>query len=145
MHIIRGLKPEIKNYVIARNPVTPEEAEQYARFADSLLDKGCKAIVTNINSDSASTSQDTNEDTKRNFGPKKDGWARRNTFPGANKTVRFNRRTTDGRPICDFCNKVGHYKRSCRVRLKTMKCRQCGEIGHVRRFCKNPPKHNSLN
>lgn len=46
-----------------------------------------------------------------------------------------NKRTSDGRPICNTCTKPGHIARDCGKR----KCYKCGDPGHLANRCsKNP-------
>ena len=55
---------------------------------------------------------------------------------------RPNKRTVDGRPICNSCGKPGHIARSC---PKDKGCFNCGEAGHFSRQCPNLKRENDSN
>ncbi len=51
-----------------------------------------------------------------------------------------NKRTSDGRPICNQCGRPGHIARNCgKPEDQQRKCHKCGDPGHFANRCsKNP-------
>lgn len=64
----------------------------------------------------------------------RDGWKGRTGGNGENSSWQQdrNKRTVDGRPICNTCRKSGHIARSCPNKGS---CFNCGEQGHFSRQC----------
>jgi hypothetical protein len=55
--------------------------------------------------------------------------------PAPSSGDRQDDRTSDGRPICTYCDKLGHSTQVCRKRLG--QCFKCGKPGHIRFDCPN--------
>ena len=142
-YFIQGLKPELKSFVILQRPTSFEEAEMHAKLKESVpepkpvdrTDEILKALA-HIQQTAASKENSsvaafdryenthskpvpgdhpvTRDDIARIVQQQIRQEMRRNSqFSGQNTR---GRRTFDGRPICDFCNKPGHIVATCRQR-----------------------------
>lgn len=134
-HFIQGLKPDIKRFVMLSNPSTFEEAFRSAKREEcnnSLTNKDKHAVSCAIGSNNIEDNmKDLSEQMKiltmrvnniptrgrggfvnrgRGFQP----W--RGSGTGRGYGNNRNLRTTDGRPICNNCMRVGHIERSCNER-----------------------------
>ena len=140
-YFFQGLKSELKSFVILQRPTSFEEAEMHAKLKESVpepkpvdrTDEILKALAhmqqtaaSRENSSVAEFDRYENTHSKPVPGERpvtRDDIARivqqqirqemrRNSrFSGQNMR---GRRTFDGRPICDFCNKPGHIVATCR-------------------------------
>jgi hypothetical protein len=78
---------------------------------------------------------------KGRTGETRDNWrertGEREQNPSSRQQDRPNKRTVDGRPICNACRKSGHIARSCPDRESKFRgnCFNCGEQGHLSRQC----------
>lgn len=54
------------------------------------------------------------------LGSQKSGGAQQQQVSGHSGAERQNKRTHDGRPICNFCRKPGHIERFCTVKMKAL-------------------------
>lgn len=135
-HFIQGLKQDIKRFVMLSNPSTFEEAFRSAKREE------CNNNLAKRKSESAcALSENTLENNVKELSEqvralaiKVDNVSHRGNFQNrvpfrGRGRVNFNRgrsygstnrnlRTTDGRPICNFCMKVGHIERSCNEKMK---------------------------
>lgn len=50
-----------------------------------------------------------------------------------------NKRTFDGKPICNQCNHPGHIARNCGKPEQQRKCYKCGDPNHLANRCSNNP------
>ena len=145
-YFVQGLKPEIKNYVVLQRPGTLEEAENHAKLKESVpekrnddrIDEILKAMAPLVKQaqtptvaayESYNNSQNPTRANRENPPISKDDIAqivsqqirqelRRTNQNQTNRTPQNRgRRSFDGRPICDYCNKVGHVAYACRQRL----------------------------
>lgn len=135
-HFIQGLKPEIKRFVMLSNPSTFEEAFRAAQREEcnnNLMKKKSETACA-VNENSLEYSVKELSDQVKVLAVKFDSMSQRRNFRnrgtsrGRNQG-RFGRgrfggstrnlRTTDGRPICNFCMKVGHIERSCEEKRKS--------------------------
>ena len=139
-HFLNGLRPELKNYVILQRPKTFAEAETHAKLREVLsetktgdrTDEILSALAelkssgepkiaaynvpfTNSNSPRVSETQEKplgrdeitqiiRQELRRSRNQQTQGQDYRN------------RRTFDGRPICNYCQKLGHIAYVCRKR-----------------------------
>ncbi len=131
---VQGLRQDLKEHVILQLPETYAAAVDAARLKNSLLrsptshlaDQASRALATldlgaSARTPTSSSSPDSQYVTRQEFmkwqnqlqsapqnyspvGP---------TSPPLNSYNLRNRRTTDGRPICNNCNRVGHVASRC--------------------------------
>ena len=130
---VRGLQPKIRSYVIDKNPTSFEEAEVYARKGEQLHKMEDTSIIQQISAllpkqkpatsgedDRLTKVETTLADltericvltTKGSHESRPRTREPQNSGPG--QQYRPTSRTTDGRPICEACKKVGHYTHAC--------------------------------
>ena len=132
-YFIQGLKPTLKAYVMLQQLKTLEEAENQTKLKESTPDPATDKMDQVINllitkSEPATTAtynpiqSHPQRDNPENHTLKKEDIVqiirqelrRTNiglTFPNQNRATSNagrNRRTFDGRPICNYCQKIGH-------------------------------------
>ena len=158
---IQNLQPEIKNYVLLQRRDSMEEAKMHAKLKESLPDPKptdhTEEILNTLSKlqtqmptpvfaayTPPGNEQQTHAHTFHNTQPlTRDDVTQiirqelRRTNNRTNTQTQRGRRTFDGRPICDFCQKPGHVMAVCRQRLNQ---RQDPRIpGHNRWSC---PQYN---
>lgn len=140
-HFVQGLKPDLKRFVLMSNPKTFEEAfrhakreechdvltrpqaramaaaceeDRTARFEKSVenLTVQLSAMATNLDRITSPTYLNRGNRNQSNRGYRRGRG--RGTHNNAQRRSDRNLRTTDGRPICNFCMKVGHIEFACR-------------------------------
>ena len=141
-YFIQGLKPALKSYVMLQQPSTIEEAENHAKLKESapdptidkmdqvinLLTKksepatiaAYKPIPSHPQRDSSESQTLKREDIVQIIRQELQRTNNKPTLPNQNRTTQSigrNRRTFDGRPICNYCQKIGHISTVCRQRL----------------------------
>lgn len=140
-HFVQGLNPDLKRFVLMSNPKTFEEAFRHAKREEchnaltrpqartmaaaceedrtSRLEKSVEelavqlsAMATNLNHITSPTNfnRGNRNQSNRGFRRGRDRGTRSNAQPRSDRNLR----TTDGRPICNFCMKVGHIEFACR-------------------------------
>lgn len=140
-HFVQGLNPDLKRFVLMSNPKTFEEAFRHAKREEchnaltrpqartmaaaceedrtSRLEKSVEelavqlsAMATNLNHITSPTNfnRGNRNQSNRGFRRGRDRGTRSNAKPRSDRNLR----TTDGRPICNFCMKVGHIEFACR-------------------------------
>ena len=137
-HFVQGLKPEIKRFVLVSNPQTFEEAFRHAKReecnfaltyqqrpneaacavggAQSSVEKSVRELAEHMKVMSVQMNNMSRGYRGRGRGYGGRG-GRRPYGPPRGRGGR-NLRTTDGRPICNFCWKVGHIEISCEEKNK---------------------------
>lgn len=138
--LLNGLRPELKNYVILQRPKTFSEAETHAKLREALPDEKPKDRTDEILSALAklkSTEEPkiaaynapfTNSNTPRVGYSQEKPLGREEITQIIRQELRRsrtqqtqgqdyrNRRSLDGRPICNYCKKAGHIAYVCRKR-----------------------------
>ena len=169
-YFVQGLKPEIKNYVVLQRPGTLEEAENHAKLKESVpekktddrIDEILKAIAALVKQaqtptvaayDSYSNPQNPTRAQRENQPISKEDIAqivsqqirqelrRTNNSQFNRAPPNRNRRSFDGRPICDYCNKVGHIAYACRQRLSQNRDPRIPNYNDRRNF-NSPPRYS---
>ena len=138
-HFVQGLKPEIKRYVLLSNPQTFEEAFRHAKREEcnNFLVSGSRTNVATMSYEPHRTEelQKSIADltaqvsvmatevgrfmSKQQYAPAGQGQYRGGSGRGRGRGRGYrprsdrNLRTTDGRPICNICQKVGHIAIRC--------------------------------
>lgn len=138
---IQGLRPELKSFVILQRPESFENAERHARLRESVQDPKPPDRTDEILKALANLQQQATAKEKSSIAAFDRTESRQSkVFPGESRPVtreeiaqivsqqirqemrrnpQFSgqhmrgRRTLDGRPICDFCNKPGHIIARC--------------------------------
>ena len=129
-HFVNGLRPEIKRIVLIADPETFNKALQIARREEinEQLTNGTTPWARRIDNENkpvpvsaiAGEHQRVNERLERleaaveklAVSMEKSQPPRHRHWGDSNNTSR-NLRCTDGRPICNFCQKVGHVEARC--------------------------------
>lgn len=138
---IQNLRPELKHHVLLQRPDSLEEAERHAKLKESLPDTKPADRTDEILNALAklqtqpqppvvaaytppSNEQQTHVHPFQNTQPlTRDDIVQvvrqelRRSNNRTNTQPQRGRRTFDGRPICDFCQKLGHVMAVCRQRL----------------------------
>ena len=163
---INGLKPDIKAYVVEKEPETFQEAEKFARkreevqrirfptqtlaAIDLLLAETGKSPTTveslqsQLNAVTETIAelkrrqdqhprQRTPSPTRRSTDGQRDD--REDSRPSTERKPPHPR-TTEGRPRCQRCGKVGHYTDRCRTRERP-RCYNCNRTGHFASECRS--------
>ena len=139
-YLLNGLKPELKNYVILRQPKTLAEAETHAKLrealpeekpkdrTDEILSALEKLKVTDEPKIAAYNAPFTNSNSPRAEYQREKPLGREEITQIIRQEIRrtrnqqlqgqdyHNRHSFDGRPICNYCKKVGHVAYVCRKR-----------------------------
>ena len=142
-YFIQGLKPELKSFVILQRPTSFEEAEMHAKLKESVpepkpvdrTDEILKALAhmqqtAAARENSSVAAFERYENTHSKPVPEERPVTRDDIAKIVQQQIRQEmrrtsqfsaqntrgRRTFDGRPICDFCNKPGHIVATCRQR-----------------------------
>lgn len=142
-HFIQGLRPEIKRFVLLSNPKTFEEAFRHAKREEcnnSLVDnsrtrvaamshepKRTEELEKSIADLSAQVSVMATEigriSSQRQYTSNTRGQNVRGSWRGRGRGLQprsdRNLRTTDGRPICNNCQRVGHIAVRCKEQRTT--------------------------
>ena len=158
-HFIQGLKPGLKAYVMLQQPTTLEEAENHAKLKESapdptadkmdqmlsLLTKQAQASTVAaynpVTSNNPSSSPQGNMIDKTEVMQMIRQELRRTNQNQTNRTPQNrSRRSFDGRPICDYCNKVGHIAYACRQRLSQNRDPRIPNYNERRNF-NSPPRY----
>ena len=140
-HFVQGLKPDLKRFVLMSNPKTFEEAFRHAKREEchgvitrpqartmaaaceedrtARLEKYVEnltvqlsAMATNLDCITSPTNLHRGNRNQSNRGYRRGRG--RGTHNNAQRRSDMNLRTTNGRPICNFCMKVGHIEFACR-------------------------------
>ena len=143
-YFIQGLRPELKNFVLLRQPTSFEQAESLAKLKQSVPDKRPEDRTDEVLKALAALKQPIEPRDKSTIAAF-DNYAQPDRPPRESRPVTreeigqivaqqvsqemrrqrnqpFNnpnqrgRRTFAGRPICDYCNKPGHVAAVCRQR-----------------------------
>ncbi|VDH98414.1 Hypothetical predicted protein [Mytilus galloprovincialis] len=132
-HFIQGLKQDIKRFVMLSNPTTFEEAFRSAKREEcnntlTNRDKQTVAACAISNNNLEDNIKDLSEQMKvlamqmnniptrgrGGFGNRGNRFQQsRGQGRGRGYGSNRNLRASDGRPICNYCMKVGHVERSC--------------------------------
>lgn len=139
-HFLQGLRPELRNIVALREPTNLNDAEAYAKLKESLPDEKpvdrtdeiLKAIALSKTLDeprvAAINTPFTSHNSPRTNTPHERPLSREDILQIIRQEFRRsrnqqaqgqdyrNRRTFDGRPICNYCRKSGHVAYVCRKR-----------------------------
>jgi hypothetical protein len=168
-HFVQGLRPSLKAFVMSSNPLTLADAHSKARLGESVLqltekestgagniseirtaDAGTRAMQLELSdlrqklelmnlrdrrARSLSPAQPTHS-TGEYYGSNRAPYK----GPPGTPTMRNFGRTTDSRPICTNCRRVGHNSFSCRQNLQ---CTNCNKPGHTARECRSG-RYNAL-
>ena len=141
---IQNLRPELKNYVLLQRPHSIEEAEMHAKLKESLPDAkpsdrfdellsaiknlqpsatptpapvvASYAPPTYLQDNSPRPFRDNPSLSRDEISQMIRQEVRRATNSRTPGQIQRGRRTFDGRPICDFCNRAGHVMAVCRQR-----------------------------
>ena len=139
-YLLNGLKPELKNYVILHRPKTFAEAETHAKLREALpeakpkdrTDEILNALAKMKNSEEPKIAAynapfTTSQAPRAGYSQEKPlgrdeitqlirQELRRSRNQQSQGQDYRNRRTFDGRPICNYCRKPGHVAYVCRKR-----------------------------
>ena len=137
---IQNLRPDIKNYVLLQRPDSLEEAEMHAKLKESLPDpKPADRTDEILNALAQLQTKATTQVVAAYTPPSNERQTHERSFQSTQQLTRDDitqiirqelrksnsrpnfqpqrgRRTFDGRPICDFCQKAGHVMAVCRQR-----------------------------
>lgn len=142
---VHGLRPELKSFVMGKNPKTVEEADSAARLFE------CVGAVNHpkpaVTLEAISTIQETVKNLEKQIASmnvskehqqshQQPTWQSDRPRPWQSDRPRpwQSDRTTDGQPICTRCNGKGHTRQSCR--RQTYICYTCNTPGHISRECR---------
>lgn len=165
-HFVRGLLPKLKAFVLQKECKNLEEAVAYAKTGEHILalendsvqnvadlvaqlalhakntqtaDSYSAPSVASVTTPTPSTPRPQNDDNQRRFSRPMNRQAR----PQIQRRDRRDR-TTDGRPICHKCSRVGHIANFCRATPRsvtptpmrpTKQCQWCNRRGHEANQC----------
>ena len=97
-HVVNGTAPWTQTFCSTERPVAPVAAisdEKHLQDRIHRLENAVEKLTTAL--------------TETKISPGPPNYGRRYNWSSDR-----NLRSTDGRPICNFCKKVGHYERECR-------------------------------
>ena len=143
---VRGLQPKLRAYVLDKNPTSLDDAETFGKKGEQLhnieglcVHKGINALAKHP--DNSNTTEIAGilreftqqiatvvKDSMRQESPRHDQYIQHTT----------SNRTTNSRPVCEICNKVGHYTGACwhnNSHRPPHKCTICHKIGHSSDRC----------
>lgn len=118
--ILRGLRPEIRKFVIGKRPSSLSDMLSWARLAFEL-DIGEESAVSSL---LLQETQNLRHDIMALNYEAGRPWGR-------------SRGTTDGQIVCCQCNKVGHHQQNCWSNPRPLlRCFYCDIPGHRERECR---------
>lgn len=156
-YFVRGLRPEIRSYVIGQSPANLAEAEQKARIGESI------ALISKSENNPQPKVAMVEEKSflvdllKKQTEVLDKVMSKLDNMQRTPPKSSYQNRMVNGKPVCTYCKKIGHTINSCiqansRDNFRRnmgprpqIRCHNCAQLGHLARNCRRRPNMNRSN